>query len=485
MTIPRTSALGELGKADRSVGSAHLAIAVTAVGCSILFGWTIANVPVPTLAVLALLVAVALWSWQPGLVVLGLLIVCQEIDPSTIGIHNAVLTFGNQVYFGSLSRITLLTAIVTVTAIVCWRKVTAETTKGGLGIVVALGAWTAAVAWYNGASLLSAINQDARFAILFAGAFVIGIAVSSTEVSHRRTAMVLLVGLGTMAVLGVYLFVSGAGIELTNGSRVIFYDSALGAIAGAALLASLASRHTSRKIMLYLGAVALIVVVLSFRRNIWAAVVIAWLVALMVTVTRNRLATASKVVLGAGLIYCCFAVIDSSIVHVINLQATSIWDTVRGSYADTSTHGHVTDIQTGWNAVEHNPVWGVGPKGTLPGLVVEEKAQLYIHNEVLEMWLRYGIVGAALFFLSEGYFVFAALRTLRKHAPTFMQQWAAYVMLIAPVAMISAPFLSTTQRWPTLLGLAAGILGRRNTTSVVSMPRNQKFHRRVDVPLAT
>jgi hypothetical protein len=39
-----------------------------------------------------------------------------------------------------------------------------------------------------------------------------------------------------------------------------------------------------------------------------------------------------------------------------------------------------------------------------------------------------------------------------------MVRWAAQFLLMAPIAMLTAPFLTNTQRWPAILGLAAGIV---------------------------
>ena len=37
------------------------------------------------------------------------------------------------------------------------------------------------------------------------------------------------------------------------------------------------------------------------------------------------------------------------------------------------------------------------------------------------------------------------------------------LLVMAPVAMLTAPFLTTTQRWPAILGFAAGLIAPRTS----------------------
>jgi O-antigen ligase len=121
-------------------------------------------------------------------------------------------------------------------------------------------------------------------------------------------------------------------------------------------------------------------------------------------------------------------------------------------------------MSIGWKAVKASPISGVGPGGHIAGLVVQSRGQLYIHNQVLESWLRFGLLAAVLVVAAQIVLVLQSLGTLKQPGSDFMSRWAAQFLLIAPVAMLTAPFLTNTQRWPAILGLAAGIVATVHRT---------------------
>ena len=410
-------------------------------------------------AALGLLAVVALARW-PALTIVSLLIICQELDP-TGGFGgpgaSGLLFLGHQVYFTTVSRFSVLTLMLL--AVTGWLLITAPPPRTRLVaplLVLGLGGFYTARLWVDGTALTSAINQDSRFALLFGLCFVVGASAAASRDWTRYAVPVLLAVVTAMALLGIYLAASGQG-ETTTGSTVIFYDSATGAFAGAIVLAAFFSppSQRSRRIWL-LAAAALIVVILSSRRNVWAAMVVASLLALMFAEERMRLVLrllASIAILGAVV-----AVVKPSVMTGIGHQLSDIWGATQGSAADASVHGHLSDISVGVKAIEAAPISGVGPHGHVPGLVVETSGPLYIHNEVLESWLRFGLLGAVLVVAVQVVLVIQAIRALRLPQSSFTVRWAAMLLLMAPVAMLTAPFLTTTQRWPAILGFAAGLV---------------------------
>ncbi len=263
-----------------------------------------------------------------------------------------------------------------------------------------------------------------------------------------------------LVLVGGFLQVTGRGIS----GQPIFYDSAMGAIAGAAVLAVVFMGSTpetatarARRRMWLLAAAALGVVVLSARRDDWAGMAVALLLALAFSQDRMRLVV--RLVAGAAVALVVLALFAPAALTSIGHQVSAIWQATQGTAADASARGHLSDISQGWHSVKASPISGLGPNGQLAGLVVQSTGQLYIHNQILESWLRFGLVGAVLVVALQGVLAAQALRVLRRRRVRFQVRWASYLLLIAPTAMLTAPFLTQTQRWPAMLGLAGGLVG--------------------------
>jgi O-antigen ligase len=408
---------------------------------------------------LALLVASAMMRW-PALTILSLLIICQELDPSQgFGGPSAsgLLFLGHQIYFKTVARLSLLTLVV----LLGFGRVAIATRasrpqRAAVLLVLALGAYYVALLWVDGTSLTTAINQDARFAILFGACFAIGVFAAGSRDWITNAVPVFQWVLTGMALIGMYLAATGQG-QGQPGTTIIFYDSAMGAIAGAAVLAAVLSPASERNWRTWwLAGAGLIVVVLAARRNVWAAMAVALLVGL--TVIENRTRLALRVVSAGVVVFIGLALVAPSVVSEIGHQLSAIWGATQGTAADASVQGHLSDISIGWNAVKASPITGVGPNGQLAGLLVQGGGPLYIHNEVLESWLRFGLVGAILVVAVQVVFMVQGLVVLRRPRIRFTDRWAASLLIMAPVAMLTAPFLTTTQRWPAILGFAAGLI---------------------------
>ncbi len=436
----------------------QLLIAVLASG---LAAWLIAsgNTRMLTAAIIGLIGLAALMRW-PALTVISLLIVCQELDPSQ-GFGGAsgsgLLFLGHQVYYTTVARVTLLTLLLVLTAArVLTTARGSRPRRGALMLVLALGAYYTALLWIQGTSLTSAINQDSRFVILFAACFAIGVGASQAREWQKHAVPVLLCVVSGMALLGLYLTAAGQG-EVQGGTNLIFYDSALGAVTGAIVLAAISTPPADRDWRIWcLGGAALIVVILSSRRNVWAAMAVALLVGLMFG--RNRMRFVLRLASALALLVVVLAVLKPSVLTAVGHQLSAIWGATQGTASDASTAGHLSDVSNGWNAVKASPFSGVGPNGHVPGLVVESGGPLYIHNQVLESWLRFGLIGAVLIVAIQVAFVVQALRVIKRPGPSFTLNWAAQLLIMAPIAMLTAPFFTNTQRWPAILGFAAGLV---------------------------
>ncbi|WBB70635.1 O-antigen ligase family protein [Micromonospora sp. WMMD812] len=124
-----------------------------------------------------------------------------------------------------------------------------------------------------------------------------------------------------------------------------------------------------------------------------------------------------------------------------------------------STSGHISDLRLGWDYVRANFWTGVGPQSPqLAGMAAADATRVYVHNELLQDWLRYGPAVPLLvvvFLVAAG---LVALRAVRDPASDGIVRSAAVFCLIAPLCLMTAPFLSETSRWPLVVGLAAGIV---------------------------
>jgi O-antigen ligase len=412
-----------------------------------------------TAAGLVLLVAGAVVRW-PSLAIVSLLIVCQELDPAQgFGGPSAsgLLFLGHQIYFKTFARLSLLTLVALFAlARVLTAERPARPQRTAAILVLAFGAYVVGLVWVDGTSLTSAVNQDARFAILFGSCFAVGVAAAGSRDWARNAIPILQWVLSGMALIGLYLAATGQGDASTGGS-IIFYDAAMGAIAGAAVLAVFLSPPAERNWRLWwVAGAGLLVVVLAARRDVWAAMIVALLLAL--AITRDRMRLLLRMLAAVAVALLALAVLLPSVVGEVGHQLSAIWGATQGSAADASVQGHLSDISIGWSAVKASPISGVGPNGHVAGLVVQGPGPLYIHNQVLESWLRFGLIGAILVVAVQLVILLQGLTVLRRPQLEFTRRWAALLLVMAPVAMQTAPFLTTTQRWPAILGFAAGLL---------------------------
>ncbi|WP_433083522.1 hypothetical protein ACQP1P_04975 [Dactylosporangium sp. CA-052675] len=132
--------------------------------------------------------------------------------------------------------------------------------------------------------------------------------------------------------------------------------------------------------------------------------------------------------------------------------------------AAESSQGHLEDIRVAWSAVRKNFWTGIGPQHPqLPGLASDRTTVLYVHNEWLQDWLRFG-PGAVL--LVTAFLLVVAwlsVRTLAGRSAPALHRAAAVFGLITPITLLAFPYFSDSAQWPLLLGIAAGILAAAQT----------------------
>jgi len=446
----------------------------------------------PALALAAGFATVSKESWQilpfaalaacviglrPALIAVVALVLCQEFatggrsaGPST--------ALGNQLYFGSAANapdgagavqtgptvVPVVALLVLAAGVVVWRS---RRPPGRAGLdplgaavlfcLVALFLWTSLSGIVASGSVLAGVNQEGKpFLILLAG-FAVGFLGLDPNRPDRYLHRAVGVALVALAVLG------GAGLALGTVSLDLasgyppFYDAALPALAAAVVLALVfTARHPSPRLTFVVGVAALAIAVISLRRNVWVGAGIALVVAL--AITYRRAPAMRRILVAVGAAVPLLLVVPGVAAEI----GTRLYDTLIAltDNADASTKGHVSDLEVGWRSALDAPLQGIGPRhAQLPGLAAADSSQIYVHNEFLLDWLRFGLVGMLLVVLLVVLLVRAAAGLLRHRTDAGpVALTAAMFVLIVPISLMTAPFLSTTSRWPALLGIAAGAL---------------------------
>lgn len=119
---------------------------------------------------------------------------------------------------------------------------------------------------------------------------------------------------------------------------------------------------------------------------------------------------------------------------------------------DNSYHYRAHEVSNVLQNIHSHWLWGIGPSAswhlynTYGDTYLPPNTQ-YAHNEFLAMWLRYGLIGFA---LAISFFVVVAVALWRR--------WAlgAGIAIGIAFACLTASFLTTTSRWPLLVGLLLG-----------------------------
>lgn len=400
---------------------------------------------------------VVLVVWQPLVAVVIAVLVTQEISTSSGMTGPTIL--GNSVYFTELFNLPAFFYLLVIAAVSTMFKSLGSPKTWRVFQRDLRGVWffciyVLIVALLNGLSLTSAVGQGVRPLLVLVLAWFVA-AYSRLDVSRA----LVLGGGGSivlLACIGLPAALAGGGLSL--GGQLVYYDTATAAAAGAVLLTVLRLPQWS-PLSLIVGAAAAVVLLVSFRRSVLVALLLIILVTALISPALRkvllRALLAGSVIVGTGL------AVFPSLVTTFWERLLISYETLEGSAADSSTEGHVNDIAVGLGYALDKP-WGYGPVSRqLPGLVTKE-GTLYVHNEILLSWLKFGVGGLLLVIVLLVLFSESAWRVLRSKSLAFSagRLSGAYFILIYTVACFTAPFMMTTTRWPVLLGISLGVLSR-------------------------
>ena len=403
---------------------------------------------------MACVIGILVCVWLQPTTALVVTLVAQEINPEFgFGGGDYLLVFGHEIYFRDISSVSLFTLLLLVAAGRSLRA-SKDLHHGEMVLIVLLGTMVVLRAVASGRPLLGAVNQEGRFGLLLALGFVLGSAWYRDWRSSLRAAVGFAMGL--LAVLGVFLVLASRASYVGSARVLVFYDSATGLVAGAILLAAATSRRPLRAREWFVVCSAALVVMLSFRRGVWLSGGLV-LAVYLVFIARSRLRLLLRLVSTMTALLVVLALVIPGFAGTVYGQVLSVFDSDSLDGANRlSNDGRINDMKIAWEAVQSSPLSGLGPNPNLSGLVVGE-GPLYIHNEFLQLWVQYGLASVLLL---VALLALGAKRSLRPlNGLSFgVERTAAFLVLMSPAMFMTAAFLSRTQRWPALLGIALGVL---------------------------
>lgn len=434
-----------------------MATLAIASGCLLGYSKTQAGFLVCVAACLALAVLV---RW-PTAFMLCALILFQELSAaSTYGVTSSALqTFGSQFYYTLLGPLPLIEVVAFVGMLAALfhqsrqgtgiyaprvrRQIKLAVSVMGLCILVIV-----VLTVLQGGSALSALGQYCRPLILASCGLLIASSTPYQPGGWKSAVNAGAVSMGLVAFGGLLLLVTGRAAGFIGGSLSIFYDSALPALASAVLLALL----MTGKWKSWVTPAPTIIILLSGRRSVWIAFIITLIIILILC--PGRIKSARQLAIFASLIFILSAFLFPSVMNDVGARIVASISTAQGSGDELSSLQHMQDLRLGLGYVLEAPALGYGPKhDALPGLA--NQSALYVHNEYMYDWLRFGFLGFISFFVPACYALILGLRRIR-HSSGVVAISAVFVV-IAPICAMTAPFLNA-QRWSSLLGIAVGIL---------------------------
>jgi O-antigen ligase len=135
------------------------------------------------------------------------------------------------------------------------------------------------------------------------------------------------------------------------------------------------------------------------------------------------------------------------------------FETTAGGASDSSTIGHLNDLSVGRAIVASSPISGVGVYAqSQSGLVVSDSGNLYIHDEYLQTWARYGLPGIVGLLGILALFFRRAWRTFARPPDSVFVALGAIILLALPISLVFFPQLSSLTRFDVVVGIVAGVL---------------------------
>lgn len=440
------------------------------------------TVRAPELLVLAAVAVCGLLLGNRPALLLGAFLVVDQTYPSTLYFQSIgpAVTTGHQLYepIKGFTPALLLLAVGLLMALHSGRGVPAVKLRShgfdGVGVaLLALLVWTATASLaqesvdFSGGTMLRIATNTLAAAqpwLLALLAYAVAIRMLREPGGRARFARVIAGALVLKGVIGMGLLFAGHTAVVDEQSNVVYYDAALPMVAGMAILAFLLatdSRVHGRKILLFLAGT---IVVFSFRRSVWSAVAVGIVVLPFI---RQRTAIIGRVLVGACVLLLALLAMPGSVKDAAFKRVGSAVSVAQGTGNEDSAENHKKDVERGFELAQEKPWLGLGVRARQHREFADQNSdRLYVHNDLLQVWLRLGLPGIALYLgllLALAYRGVLALRT--GGALSLLDAGSAAFAVLCIVPLMTAPFISDTARWPVLVAIAAAVLRTATTAA--------------------
>jgi O-antigen ligase len=376
----------------------------------------------------------------------------------TAGGHTAAsvaspIRAGASFYQGTFAGFRLIVVVAVLAAVVAAMRRRPRLSRPPIAVLVALAAWSCALALQQGAGFKHAVTGATPWVLLLSG-YVIGACLREHHSLRVAATRLLATVLAIKAAIAVSVWASGA-TQSIGGVRIVYYDSLTPYLGGAALLAAATSRD-KRSIRVALAVTGAFILVTSLRRN----VVLALIASVLVLGSRR---TSRRLVVRAVIACGITAALVSAVAPSLGRDAVGSieagFETTAGGGNDSSTIGHLNDLSVGRAIVASSPISGVGVYAqSQSGLVVSDSGNLYIHDEYLQTWARYGLPGILGLLGILALFFRHAWRTFARPPDSVLVALGAITLLALPVSLVFFPQLSSLTRFDVVVGILAGML---------------------------
>lgn len=322
-------------------------------------------------------------------------------------------------------------------------------------LISSLVLWSSALATLQGYDLRGAVGAATPWILVLSG-YILGSFISSGENRRAQIVWIAAVLIFIKAVVGVYVFAKGEAIPDPSGlAAVVYYDSTLSYVAMTFLVAWMYMTIRQRPATVLMVSSAVVILV-AMRRNVIAATV--WAL-ILVTLLKGQWKQVIRLVVGIILMVgVAWILLPGPLANIAGGFERSISTLLTGE-GDSSTTGHLNDIEVGIDLIRQSPIWGIGVyPPPQPGLVVGKSTHLYIHNEVLQSWARYGVIGVGILIFLIGLGIVYAIRILAKGPSDFLGAASAVFFVACPIPLMFFPHLSTLVRFAFFTGLFLAIL---------------------------
>lgn len=309
-----------------------------------------------------------------------------------------------------------------------------------------------------------------RFAALFLIASVVFAAGALSRPAVLRAAVILGQIVAVIGIINTSLGGSSDPNSITAGGASValaFFDSAspfVMVVALAVIMVRALWGPATRRLPLALAAVLpLAGLLLSVRRAMWLDLLVAAAIILAVSVRgrRRTLISALGVVLVVFLAF--FALGRSSPAYAERLQ--SITSVFSQDTSDANVRSRQIETRAVWRNIKQQPILGIGLTAPYKAdLQFEFQNTTYLHNNVLWVWLKFGLLGLlALVWMiwrtiTTGLQAGATLAATRRLSESQGALAAMAVTCGFFVAMLTASFLTASGRFPIMVGVAMAVI---------------------------